>query len=42
LARARLSEWNHSRHERKAEAALEDAPRQFDQAYDAAASRFKR
>jgi hypothetical protein len=42
LARARLSEWNHSRHERKAEEALEDAARHFDQAYDAAASRFDR
>lgn len=42
LARTRLAEWNHSRHERKAEEALEDAARHLDEAYDAAASRFKR
>lgn len=36
LARARLAEWEKGRHERKAENALREAARHFDEAYDAA------
>ena len=36
LARARLAEWEHERHERKAEEALREAARHFDEAYEAA------
>lgn len=36
LARARLAEWERDRHERKAEEALREAARHFDEAYDAA------
>lgn len=38
--RARLAEWQHERHDRHAQEALEDAARDFDAAYDAAASRY--
>ncbi len=36
LARARLAEWERDRHERKAEEALREAARHFDEAYEAA------
>jgi hypothetical protein len=38
--RARLADWQHERHDRHAQEALEDAARDFDAAYDAAASRY--
>lgn len=41
LARARLAEWNSSRHAREAAESLEDAARHFDEAYDAAARRYQ-
>lgn len=40
IGRARLAEWQHERHDRNAQEALEDAARYFDEAYDAAASRY--
>lgn len=40
LARARVAEWNRDRHQRKAEAALNDAARHLDEAFDAAAKRY--
>lgn len=36
LGRARLAEWRRARHERKAEEALREAAKHFDEAYDAA------
>jgi hypothetical protein len=41
LARARLAEWNSARHARAAAESLEDAARNFDQAFDAAARRYE-
>jgi hypothetical protein len=40
LGRARLAEWQHARHDRKAQETLEAAARHFDEAYDAAATRY--
>lgn len=36
LGRARLAEWQRARHEKKAEEALHEAAKHFDEAYDAA------
>jgi hypothetical protein len=41
LTRARLAEWNSSRHARAAAESLEDAARHFDQAFDAATRRYE-
>jgi hypothetical protein len=41
LARARAAELSHDRHNRKAQEALDDAARHFDQAFDAAAKRYE-
>lgn len=42
LGRARLAEWQHARHDRKAQETLEAAARHFDEAYDAAATRYRK
>ncbi|HEY7364908.1 MAG TPA: hypothetical protein VIE37_12450 [Methylomirabilota bacterium] len=41
LGRARLAEWQHARHDRKAQESLEMAARHFDEAFDAAKSRYQ-
>jgi hypothetical protein len=41
LARARMAEWQHARHERRAQEAIADAERHFEQAFDAASSRYE-
>ena len=42
LARARLAEWQHARHDRKAQEALEEAAEHFDEAFEAARSRYQK
>ncbi|HSL70488.1 MAG TPA: hypothetical protein VK864_09615 [Longimicrobiales bacterium] len=42
LARARSAELSHDRHNKKAQEALEDAARHFDEAFDAATKRYEK
>ena len=41
VARARLTEWQRARHTRKAQDALEEAARQFEEAFDLASIRYE-
>jgi hypothetical protein len=40
LAKAKAAEWEHARHDRKAQEAIEEAARHFNEAFDAAARRY--